>query len=47
MEPSINYVGLGVGEGEGGSPRDDLIHRPYPIKKTTRGWEEGVKNCRF
>ena len=22
--------------GEGGSPKDDLLHRPYIIKKTTR-----------
>ena len=32
---SINYV-VSVG-GEGGSPKDDLLHRPYLIKKTTRG----------
>ena len=31
--------------GEGGSPKDDLLHRPYLIKKTSKG--EGVKNCRF
>ena len=29
---------------EGGSPKDDLINRPYLIKKTTRG---GVKIRRF
>ena len=39
MGPSINYVVL---VGEGGSPKDDLLHRHYLIKKTTRG--EGVKN---
>ena len=32
--------------GEGGSPKDDLLHRPYLIKKTTRG-VEGVKNRQF
>ena len=32
---SINYVVL-VGR-EGGSPKDDLLHRPYLIKKMTRG----------
>ena len=26
-------------------PKNDLIHRPYLIKETTRG--EGVKNCLF
>ena len=26
-----------LGRGEGGSPKDDLLHRPYIIKKTTRG----------
>ena len=36
---SINYV-VSVG-GEGGSPKDDLLHRPYLIKKTTRSWEGG------
>ena len=33
--PSMNYV-FSVG-GKGGSPKDDLLHRPYLIKKTTRG----------
>ena len=32
MGPSINYV-VSVG-GEGGSPKDDLVNRPYLIKKT-------------
>ena len=32
---------LGRG-GEGGSPKDDLLHRPYLMKTTTRG--KGVKN---
>ena len=30
----INYV---VSVGEGGSPKDDLLNRPYLIKKTTSG----------
>ena len=30
----INYV---VSVGEGGSPKDDLLNRPYLIKKTTMG----------
>ena len=32
--PSINYV---VSVKGGGSPKDDLLNRPYLIKKTTRG----------
>ena len=34
--PSINYVvsvGKGGGGGRGGSPKDDLLHRPYLIKR--------------
>ena len=42
MGPSINYV---VSVGGGGSPKDDLLHRPYLTKKTTRG--EGVRNRQF
>ena len=38
--PSINYV-VSVG-GRGGSHKDDLLNRPYLIKKTTR--RGGVKN---
>ena len=34
-----------LGSREGGSPKDDLLNRPYLIKKTTRG--EGVKNHQF
>ena len=34
-----------LGRGEGGCPKDDLLNRPYLIKKPTRG--EGVKNRRF
>ena len=30
--------------GEGGSPKNDLLHRLYLIKKAT---SEGVKNHRF
>ena len=40
--PFINYVVL---VGEAGSPKDNLLHRPYLTKKTTRG--EGVKNRPF
>ena len=36
--PSINYV---VSVGGGGSPQNDLLHRPYFIKKTTRPEERG------
>ena len=32
--PSINYVVL---VGVGGSPKDDLLHRPYLIKKGDKG----------
>ena len=28
---------LCLGRGERDSPKDDLLHRPYLIKKTTRG----------
>ena len=31
-----------LGRGDGGSPKDDLLQRPYLIKKTARG--EGVTN---
>ena len=37
---------LGRGEGEGGSPKDDLLDRPYLIIKRLQGWE-GVRNLRF
>ena len=40
--PSINYVIL-VG-GEGSSPKDDWLHRPYLRKKTTREVGGGQKN---
>ena len=33
--PSINYV-VSVG-GKGSSPKDDLLHRPYLIKKDEGG----------
>ena len=36
---------LGKDGGEGGSPKDDLLHRPLLIKKTTMG--EELKNCQF
>ena len=29
--------------GEGVSPKDDLLHRPYLIKKTTKGGGRGLK----
>ena len=32
---------------EGGSPKDDLLHRPYLIKKTTRGGGGGSKIANF
>ena len=35
LGPSINYV-VSAG-GEGGKAKDDLLSRPYLIKKTTRG----------
>ena len=28
---------MSSGQGKGGSPKDDLLDRPYTIKKTTRG----------
>ena len=37
--PSINYV-VSVG-GKGGSPKDNLLHRPYLIKRRQEG--EGQK----
>jgi hypothetical protein len=40
---SINYV-VSVG---GGSPKDDLLHRPYLIKKVTRGVRRGSKIADF
>jgi hypothetical protein len=39
-ELSIKYV-ASVGGGPGGSNKDDLLHRPYLIKITTRGGGEG------
>ena len=44
-EPSINYV-VSVG-GRGVSPKDDLLSRPYLIKKTTRGVGRGSKIADF
>ena len=41
--PHINYV-VSVEGGEGGSPKDDLLHRPYLIKKASGEW---VRNRPF
>ena len=35
QRPSINYI-CRLGRGEGDSPKDDLVNRPYLIEKTTR-----------
>ena len=42
MGPSINYVVLV--EWEGVSPKDDLLNRPYLIKKTTSGRGSKIAN---
>ena len=41
LGPSVNYV---VSVGGGVSPQDDLLNRPYLIKKDNKG---GVKNPWF
>ena len=36
-----------LGRERGGSPKDDLLHRPYLMKKTTRVGGEGSKIADF
>ena len=43
--PSISYVVRYFYSG--GSPKDNLLHRPYVIKRRQGGGGWGVRNCRF
>ena len=38
------FWGRHIGLGAVGSPKDDLLHRPYAIKKTTKGRGSKIAN---